>query len=282
MAKKSIKQREPRAEKAGAKMSVNIVLIAFGKDGTVHLRKRAAAPLKGRMELPYAPLRDGQTMLKAAQELMKAEVGGTVSVANLKMIGAYQPAGASAPKKTIWIAYAAPYTKPLNTPLAQAKKTALAFGHSPMLADAIQRVKASVKVAAVVPPAAKAAKPAAEAPAKTKKRLGQGLEEIAPSPQPVNKVAGTEEPRVKVTTPTPKPNKVLNSFQAILVRDGEEGLRTFLTGLSRSTIEASLPDQRLSGLTVDQLRAAPSDSDAIEMVVKAVKITYAQRRAAGS
>lgn len=409
MAKKSIKQRAAPRPKAAAKMTVNVVVAAFSKAGTVLYRKRAAAPLKGRMELPFAAVGAGQTMVKAAQDALRQENITPPAVGAFRMVGAYQPNGASMPKNTIWIMYAVPVATAFEDgglwhPLAELKKTALAFGQSQMLNDAVLKMHAAAKAAKAAAPAdtadevapASPAEPttklsigdpdsfratfekpdetAAPAPKKRSKaptllevhamspqefdmtfkgytvpqlrhflvrtgryvkadvsklnrgplldkirfaarqaagladgslveedsipapnlkgkgpkRLGKGLEDIAVKPQPVEKIAAPaatptiEAAPSKVTETKPTPNRDHPSLQAMFVRQGEEALRTYLSGLSRSHMESAIANQRLSGLTAEQLRGASSDAEAVNMIVKAVKQTWEDRKAAGS
>lgn len=463
MAKKSIKQRAAPRAKAAAKMTVNVVVAAFSHTGAVLLNKRTAAPLKGRMELPTAAVGAGQTMVKAAQEALRLAGTTPPAIGAFRMVGAYQPTGASMPKNTVWIVYAVPSPSATKDdtadwrPLSAVKEIALAFGQSQMLNDAALKMHAAAKAARSAAPAASApadeaapaepeVAPTAPAPKKRstkaptlldvhamssetfdmtfkgytvpqlrnflvrtrryvkadvaklnrvpllekirfaakqeagladgslveedsipapnlkgqKKRLGKGLEDITVKPQPVDKVAGAPaEPaivpspsnyslplsttpsalsgmsledlqkgmlewtphevrsyavrngvdtatgmqhlntrqiielihkRLLQTAPSPSkavvtgptPNRDHPSLQAMFVKQGEEALRAYLSGLSRSHMESAITNQRLSGLTAEQLRGAPSDADAVNMIVKAVKQTWEDRKAAGS
>lgn len=486
MAKKSIKQRAAPRPKAAAKMTVNVVVAAFSKAGTVLYRKRAAAPLKGRMELPFAAVGAGQTMVKAAQDALRQENITPPAVGAFRMVGAYQPNGASMPKNTIWIMYAVPVATAFEDgglwhPIAELKKTALAFGQSQMLNDAVLKMHAAAKAAKAAAPADTADEVAPASPAepttklsigdpgsfratfekpdettaptpapkkrskappllevhamspqefdmtfkgytvpqlrhflvrtgryvkadvsklnrgplldkirfaarqaagladgslveedsipapnlkgKGLKRLGTGLEDITVKPQPVEKIVTpvAASPEVqspstyklplttapsdlaamsresviegmsewtsheirsyasrngvatmagmrhlnrpqtieliwnhfqKTVTATPAPSKAIEtrptpnrdhpSLQAMFVKQGEEALRSYLSGQSRSHMESAIANQRLSGLTAEQLRGAPSDAEAVNMIVAAVKKTWEDRKAAGS
>lgn len=132
-------------------VTVEVVLLTAGeRDLLVYLRKRGEAPFAGKLSLPGAPVRLGESTEEAAQRVLETRT-------NLRQLFLQQLYTFSAPERdprghSLSVAYVAlfpsttqrPNAEPLEdawVPLRTAVKSDLAFDHARILEAALKRLQ---------------------------------------------------------------------------------------------------------------------------------------------